>query len=199
MKALWNALTKNECTYHYEHPACIHYIEQRIYELLCQYNPSHSRDLVFLCIGTDRATGDCLGPLVGTRLKSLHASAHVYGTLERPAHATNLHNVLGEIQDLFYDPLLVAVDASLGRVDRVGYINVREGCLKPGTALNKSLPEVGDFHVSGVVNVGGFLDQMVLQNTRLYVVHRMAENIARSLNFALLRFHHQRDKVLASD
>ena len=27
--------------------------------------PHHWTDLVFLCIGTDRVTGDCLGPYVG--------------------------------------------------------------------------------------------------------------------------------------
>ena len=28
-----------------------------------------NRPIIFLCIGTDRSTGDCLGPLVGEKLK----------------------------------------------------------------------------------------------------------------------------------
>lgn len=43
----------------------------------------HSRDIVLVCIGSDRATGDCLGPIVGHKLarfcsthkNSLHLSA----------------------------------------------------------------------------------------------------------------------------
>lgn len=37
---------------------------------------------VLACIGTDRATGDCLGPLVGTNLKRLGYT--VVGTLDEP-------------------------------------------------------------------------------------------------------------------
>ena len=30
-----------------------------------------NRDIIFLCIGTDRSTGDSLGPLIGYKLKSI--------------------------------------------------------------------------------------------------------------------------------
>jgi|GEM_PF-2945695 len=36
---------------------------------------------VILCIGTDRSTGDALGPLVGTMLSQHSLRAAVYGTL----------------------------------------------------------------------------------------------------------------------
>ena len=46
---------------------------------------------MFLCIGTDRSTGDSLGPLVGHKLRrrSLRGAA-VIGTLDKPVHAMNL-------------------------------------------------------------------------------------------------------------
>ena len=38
-------------------------------------------ELVFLCIGTDRVTGDCLGPFVGQKLSSCSTPDFtVYGT-----------------------------------------------------------------------------------------------------------------------
>ena len=42
-------------------------------------------EIIFLCIGTDRVTGDCLGPYIGAQLSS-HAfpMVHVYGTLSAP-------------------------------------------------------------------------------------------------------------------
>ena len=79
--------------------------------------------------------------------------------------------VLDVLQQKYKNPLIIAVDACLGSYERVGFINIKKGSLKPGTALKKTLPEVGDFHISGVVNVGGFLEHMVLQNTRLYLVY----------------------------
>ena len=41
---------------------------------------------------------------------------------------------------------------------------------KPGAGVNKDLPPVGDLYITGVVNVGGFMDYLVLQNTRLYLI-----------------------------
>ena len=180
--------TENKISCHFEDPACFSRIERLVYAHFINMNPDFERDIVYLCIGTDRATGDCLGPIVGTRLKTMFARSNVYGTLENPAHAANLQQIREEIALQHTSPLIVAIDASLGDSRRIGFINVKAGGLKPGTALNKDLPEVGDFHVSGVVNVAGFFEQMVLQNTRLFLVYRMAEIISRSLYLAHLRF-----------
>jgi putative sporulation protein YyaC len=171
---------------HFEDPLCFNKIEKAIYANM--QDVESGRELVFLCIGTDRATGDCLGPLVGSRLKSLSPSTAVYGTLETPVHATNLQETLDEIFALYAQPFVIAVDACLGNANRIGYINVRRGSLKPGTALNKTLPAVGDFHVSAVVNVGGFFEHMVLQNTRLFIVSKMADIIAKGLYLARVKF-----------
>ncbi len=186
---------------HYDDPHCLHRLETRLYNLMLEMNPRFQRDIVYLCIGTDRATGDCLGPLVGTRLQGLTPAINLFGTLEKPSHAVNLQQILEEIDQRFINPLVVAIDASLGNTNRIGYINIKPGGLKPGTALNKVLPSVGDFHVSAVVNVGGYLEQMVLQNTRLYIVYKMADLIARSLYLAHLHYDSDRNRhlLLASD
>ncbi|MDD3364822.1 MAG: spore protease YyaC [Syntrophomonas sp.] len=184
-------------SYHYEDPACLNHLENGIYNLLTDMNSGFKRDIVYLCIGTDRATGDCLGPLVGTRLQAMSPAINLFGTLEKPSHAANLESVLEEIANQYKNPLVVAVDASLGNTDRIGYINIKPGGLKPGTALKKMLPEVGDFHISAVVNVGGFLEQMVLQNTRLYVVYKMADLIARSLYLSHLHYDNDRSRYRA--
>ncbi|WP_245574266.1 spore protease YyaC [Desulfovirgula thermocuniculi] len=140
------------------------------------------RPLVLLCIGTDRSTGDCLGPLVGTKLAATPQETFiVHGTLEHPVHATNLQEKLAEIYREHRDPVLVAVDASLGSLESVGYITVGDGALRPGAGVHKSLPPVGEVHVTGIVNVGGFMEYMVLQNTRLNLVMRMAEVITQGI------------------
>ena len=42
-------------------------------------------ELVLLCIGSDRSTGDSLGPLVGHKLsKALAGKLTIYGTLKSP-------------------------------------------------------------------------------------------------------------------
>ena len=42
----------------------------RLSELFLQYIPFEHDNLVFCCIGTDRSTGDALGPLTGSLLSN---------------------------------------------------------------------------------------------------------------------------------
>lgn len=149
-------------------------------------NVPSERPIVIVCIGTDRSTGDALGPLVGTFLKKTEPSDFfVYGTLDEPVHAVNLRDTLDEIKKRFSSPFIVGVDACLGQASSVGYIQIGDGPVKPGAGVSKELPPVGDIHITGVVNVYGFMEYFVLQNTRLSLVMNMAEVISRSLQRAL--------------
>jgi putative sporulation protein YyaC len=142
--------------------------------------PSH-RPIIFVCVGTDRSTGDSLGPLVGSYLlKNRLFESHVYGTIDTPVHAMNLVETLQEIHCDFREPFIVGVDACLGQLTSVGCIQIGCGPVKPGAGVNKELPPVGDIHVTGIVNVGGFMEYFVLQNTRLSLVMNMAEVISQS-------------------
>jgi putative sporulation protein YyaC len=137
-------------------------------------------DLVFICIGTDRSTGDSLGPWIGTGLKKA-GYKNVYGDLDNPVHAINLKDTQSLIQKVHMGKTIIAFDACLGQVASVGHIHIASGPVKPGAGVNKNLGEVGDFHINGVVNVGGFMEYFVLQNTRLNLVVKMAEVIINAI------------------
>lgn len=172
---------------HFAESQCTEKIKETYYELALELNPGLGRDIVLVCIGTDRSTGDSLGPLVGSELTRRGIpGAQVYGTLDLPVHAANLESTLDDIHARFSRPFIVALDACLGQVERVGFINVRPGELRPGTAVKKELPPLGELHISGVVNIGGFLEHLVLQNTRLSLVFRMAETISAGIRQAHL-------------
>jgi len=111
----------------------------------------------------------------------LRSEAIILGTIDQPVHAVNLEEALLNLGTLTPEPFIVAIDACLGRSESVGYISLKEGPLQPGTGVNKTLPPVGDLHIVGIVNVGGFMEYLVLQNTRLSLVMRMAEIIAGGL------------------
>ncbi|GAB7388507.1 spore protease YyaC [Bacillaceae bacterium] len=159
-------------------------LSQNIYQRICSH-PVPFDEIVMLCIGTDRSTGDSLGPLVGSKLKNRVTHCAVYGTLDEPVHAVNLEETLCMMQARHPNTLIIAIDACLGQFHSVGKITVADGPLKPGAGVKKNLPEVGDFHLTGIVNVGGFMEYFVLQNTRLGIVMRMADVIASSLALAL--------------
>ncbi|NLY77108.1 MAG: spore protease YyaC [Tissierellia bacterium] len=157
-------------------------------------NINNKKEIIFFCIGTDRSTGDSLGPLVGYKLApyiSSYENVHLLGTLDDPVHAKNIDVKINYLEMFHENPLIIAIDASLGNIDRIGYINIRKGSIKPGLGVNKVLPEIGDISITGVVNVAGMMEYLVLQNTRLSLVMNMADVIARSINIALFQLKDQ--------
>lgn len=145
-----------------------------------------NREVVIICVGTDRSAGDSLGPLVGTLLKELYPRAVVYGTLDDPVHATNLEEKMQTIENNHPGAYLLAVDASLGNLDKVGHITFKPEPLIPGVGVKKVLPQVGHACITGIVNVGGFLEYFALQNTRLWTTYCLAKVIAGVIAQALI-------------
>lgn len=144
--------------------------------------------LVFLCIGSDRATGDSLGPIIGYKLAQRRLnSVFVYGTLENPVHAKNLDEVIRQIYDSFEHPFIIAIDASLGKTSHIGYFTLAQGSLKPGAGVGKELPQVGNLFITGIVNLSGFLEHSLLQTTRLHTVMLLADNICAGIFYCLAK------------
>lgn len=144
------------------------------------------RPLLVLCIGTDRATGDAFGPLVGSMLAEGGAFGFsLLGTLEEPVHATNLSATLSRIRRSQSHPFILAVDACLGRPTSVGTIQVGRGPIEPGAGVQKGLGSVGDAFVLGVVNTAGFWGDALLQQTRLSFVMRLARATSNGIRLGL--------------
>ncbi len=147
-------------------------------------------EVVLLCIGSDRITGDCLGPYVGHRLCSRPLKGlTVYGTIHHPIHALNLSHAIQVIQRRHPRALLIAVDASLGAKKHLGYISIGNGALHPGAGVQKELPPVGDIYITGIVNTSGFFEQMTLQTTRLSQVITLGDSITQGILLAFCHFH----------
>lgn len=142
-----------------------------------------NRPVIFVCIGTDRSTGDALGPLVGHKLKFLCdiKNIYVYGSLENPIHAKNINTIINNISLNFINPYVIAIDSSLGSLSNIGKIIIKKESLLPGLALNKDLPAIGDMCIKGIVNIGGNFEFLVLQNTRLYTVMTLADTISKGI------------------
>jgi putative sporulation protein YyaC len=147
---------------------------------------STSREIIFLCIGSDRSTGDSLGPMMGTMLTEKDIPYLVYGTLEKPVHALNLKKILKEINQTHNDAFIIGIDACLGDEGQIGYIFLKEGPLVPGMAVNKKLPSVGEYHMKAVVNYLDLLSPtQSLNNTRLFAVIKIAEVMTKIITTAV--------------
>ncbi|TDK65181.1 spore protease YyaC [Bacillus salipaludis] len=139
-----------------------------------------NREIVFLCIGSDRYVGDSLGPLVGTMLRESDVPYHIYGTLKEPVHAFNLKDILKDIHKQHKKPLIISIDACLGEKNQVGFIYFNKGPLAPGSALEKILPKVGDYHFKSMIN---YIDPLpasqFLNDTRLFTIFNFARTIVK--------------------
>ena len=140
-----------------------------------------NKKIVFVCIGTDRATGDCLGPLVGTFLNDKNYI--VYGTLENPIHAKNLEKRMKEIEEIHSNDIIIAIDASLGKEEDISKVYISDEPVHPRSAIDNSFKGVGDMSITGIVNFSGFLPHTILQNTRFNVVYDMAKEIVKEINY----------------
>lgn len=148
--------------------------------MIAEKSPYHTH-IVLLCIGTDRITGDSLGPFVGDKLQN-SLFCPVYGTIHNPVHAKNLKHALSAINRRG-TPLVIAVDAALGT--HTDHITVADEGVRPGTAIGKTLPLAGAISITGIVGSEGPSGMKVLQNTRLASVMDMSDIIADAIKAAL--------------
>lgn len=178
-EAFYRIPEHKEIHIHHTDPVSSKTIGNQIVQLL---PVSQQTPIVLVCIGTDRSTGDSLGPLTGSFLEEASLSRfHVYGTLADPVHAVNLQEKLNEIDEKYNQPFIIGIDACLGRLKNVGMLKVGTGPVKPGAGVKKELPHVGEMHLTGIVNVSGYMEFFVLQNTRLNLVMNMAKQLAAAI------------------
>lgn len=138
-------------------------------------------DYIFLCVGSDRITGDAYGPLVGENLKKLfknfYKNVRVVGTLENPVSGSNLEKEVENIINTYKNPCIIAVDAAFSKKEDIGKIVVSNSKIKFGKGTNKKMIEVGDISIKGIVardyNIPRY-NFKELQNTSLNIVINLA-------------------------
>lgn len=136
---------------------------------------THTKDqLTFLCIGTDRSSGDSLGPWVGTLLME-QGFTRVVGTLEFPCDADSLPKLVPKLDEM---GTIVAIDACLGRSENVGAYFVKNGPLVPAQSVGRSFGAIGSYSIAAIVNAISPKPYWTLQSTSLFRVMGMAKEIS---------------------
>ena len=65
--------------------------------------------------------------------------------------------------------------------DDIGLIKLQNKGLRPGLGVNKSLGEIGDVSVIGIVATKTFQNYSLFNTTRLNLVYKMATKIAEGI------------------
>lgn len=142
---------------------------------------------VVVCIGSDLAIGDSLGPIVGSmlRYKTQGLGAFVYGTLKTPVTAKEIKLLRAFLRSTHKGRTVIAIDAAVGESGDVGLIKVNPNPLYPGAGANKKLGSIGDLSVLGIVAEKSIGNYGLFNTTRLNLVYSMAEIISDAVSALL--------------
>ncbi len=153
---------------------------------------------VVLCVGSDLAIGDCLGPITGSMLKrkTQGLGAFIYGTLSSPVTAKEMKYVREFLKSTHPHVPVIAVDAAVGGAGDIGLIKVSDQPLRPGAGANKDLGDVGDLSVMGIVAEKSIGNYALLNQTRLNLVYKMAEVLSDALADLLFEKSASRDREI---
>ena len=147
------------------------------------FNGDFEAPPIIVCIGSDLAVGDSLGPITGSMLKykTQGLRTFIYGTLSSPVTAKEIKYLRTFLKETHKGSQIVAVDAAVGVEGDVGLLKLSASPLFPGAGANKRLGSIGDISIMGIVAEKSLANYGLLNTTRLNLVYTMAEIISESI------------------
>ena len=142
---------------------------------------------VIVCVGSDLAIGDSLGPITGSLLKykTQGVNCFLYGTLAAPVTAKEIKYMRNFLKKTHPNSPILAIDAAVGEKGDIGVIRVTDSPLFPGAGANKQLGSLGDASILGIVAEKSVSNYGILNTTRLNLVYTMAEIISEGVSALL--------------
>lgn len=142
---------------------------------------------VVVCIGSDLAIGDSLGPITGSLLKykTQGLPFYLYGTLGAPVTAKEIAYTRAFLKETHPHSQVIAVDAAVGNKGDIGLIKITDTPLLPGSGADKKLGELGDVTIMGIVAEKSIQNYGLLHSTRLNLVYTMSQLVSEALSLLL--------------
>ena len=149
--------------------------------------PTSKAPPVVVCVGSDLAIGDSLGPITGSMLKhkTQGLKTFVYGTLSAPVTAKEIRYMRAFLKETHPSSQVIAIDAAVGAEGDIGLMKLCDSPLLPGAGANKKLGSIGDVSVMGIVAEKSVANFGLLNTTRLHLVYSMAEKISDAVSALL--------------
>ena len=145
---------------------------------------------IIVCVGSDLAIGDSLGPITGSMLKFKTQGLNIflYGTLSSPVTAKEIKYLRAFLKETHRDSPIIAIDAAVGNEGDIGLIKVNNTPLFPGAGANKKLGAIGDMSIMGIVAEKSIANYGLLNTTRLNLVYTMSEIISDAISSLLWEY-----------
>ena len=137
------------------------------------------KETVVLCVGSDKVSGDCLGPTVGSLLiEKYNVNAFVYGCIGRTVNSLNIAEYKDFLREKHPNAFIIAVDACLGSKNDVGKIKINDKGVAAGLAVGRKTGRIGDIGVLGIVSEISKDNLSALLSSPYSMVYELAEKVA---------------------
>lgn len=139
-------------------------------------------ELLFLCIGSEKISGDSVGPIVGSILKNRYKlPCPILGTEDKPVNGVNLPHYIENIRTVFPNHRIIAIDSAVGSKKDMWTIKIKKGGVVAGGAITSKNPRIGDIGILAVVGEKNDDVLSTLLQAPLDRVERIAERIAKTI------------------
>ena len=147
------------------------------------FNGDFNKQPVVVCVGSDLAIGDSLGPITGSMLKykTQGLGVYIYGTLSAPITAKEIKYLRTFLKETHAGSQIIAIDAAVGAEGDIGLLKILDYPLSPGAGANKKLGTIGDISIMGIVAEKSVANYGLFNTTRLNLVYSMSEIISNAL------------------
>jgi len=153
------------------------------------FNNNNYELITCVCIGTDRITGDCFGPIVGSIIKNKQKrnkinNLEVIGTLDENLSYSKIENEIFKKRINYKNRFVIFIDAALGNKSNIGNVLISNSGIEIGKCLGKQQKEIGNITIKAVVgeNLKNKEENFrILQNIHLNSVMELASIVANGI------------------
>lgn len=154
----------------------------RFIDELKRKEKSKNKNIICLCIGSNKIIGDSFGPMVGSRLKKMRFNNNIkfIGDMKEPITGKNVKDIIENIDKNSY---LIAIDSALSNIQK-NEIFITNGQLELGRGVGKNICRVGDLSIKA--NVAEYQSKSIenfrlLEKVKIYNINRLSEVVSNGI------------------
>jgi len=156
-----------------------------------------NKNIIFLCIGTNKVIGDSIGPIVGTNLKkdlknnlkfkgnlNFDNNIKIIGDMSNNISYNNIEDNIKNLKNTSKDNFVIVIDSALSSENNIGKIFVHNRGLKYAESLKRNNEIIGDMSIKAVVGKNTqnrFKNFKILKNISFQRVITMSNIVSKGI------------------
>jgi len=141
--------------------------------------------IIFFCVGSDKWTIDCFGPIIGTILKEKYKlQSLIFGELNNCLTKSNYIQYYEALRIKFPEYKIVVIDTAFCDYDNINIVRFSKGGLAVGSAFSKCDIKIGDYYITANIGIMPYTSKDRLSMPALGKVYYFAEKVSKAIAYA---------------